>query len=272
MIQFAGGVRRPVTLRAPDFRLDVDELEAAVTDRTRLILLNSPHNPTGTRARPATSCRPSPTSPIEHDLVVVTDEVYEHLAFDDHDARAARTLPGMFERTVTHLQRRQDVLVHRLEDRLGHRAGRSGRPRWWPRRSGCPSPRGAPLQPAIAHALDHEGGFHDALRDDLQTRRDLLCDGLADARHGRARPAGHLLRDHRRRRARLCGRDGVLPARCPSAPAWWRSRPRPSTRTSTTGRHLVRWAFCKEPDVIEDGPAQAAGGRPARLTRPAGAG
>src|SRR6188472_2748240 len=48
MLQMAGGVRRPVTLRAPDFRLDLDELRAAVSDRTRFILLNSPHNPTGT--------------------------------------------------------------------------------------------------------------------------------------------------------------------------------------------------------------------------------
>ena len=48
MIQIAGGVRRPVTLRAPDFRLDTDALRAAVTDRTRFVLLNSPHNPTGT--------------------------------------------------------------------------------------------------------------------------------------------------------------------------------------------------------------------------------
>ncbi|HYG93600.1 MAG TPA: aminotransferase class I/II-fold pyridoxal phosphate-dependent enzyme, partial [Nocardioides sp.] len=78
MIQFAGGVRRPLTLRAPDFRLDADDLRAAVTPRTRLILLNSPHNPTGTvlsqdeLAAVAAVAR-------EHDLVVVTDEVYEHL-------------------------------------------------------------------------------------------------------------------------------------------------------------------------------------------------
>ena len=62
MIQFAGGVRRPVTLRAPDYRLDVDELEAAVTDRTKLILLNTPAQPDRARASTRPSSPPSPRS------------------------------------------------------------------------------------------------------------------------------------------------------------------------------------------------------------------
>ena len=85
MIQFAGGVRRPVTLRAPDYRLDLDELEAAVTDRTKLILLNTPHNPTGHVLRPRPSSQAVAEVARRHDLVVVTDEVYEHLTFDDHE-------------------------------------------------------------------------------------------------------------------------------------------------------------------------------------------
>ena len=75
----AGGVRRPVTLRAPDFRLDVDALRAAVTPRTTAILLNTPHNPTGTvltRAELAGGRRGRASSTT---CVVVTDEVYEHL-------------------------------------------------------------------------------------------------------------------------------------------------------------------------------------------------
>src|SRR6478672_4319162 len=82
MIQMAGGVRRPVTLRAPDFRLDVDELRAAVGPRTRLILLNSPHNPTGTVLTREELAAIAAVA-IEHDLVVITDEVYEHLTFSD---------------------------------------------------------------------------------------------------------------------------------------------------------------------------------------------
>src|SRR5690349_11986396 len=99
MIQFAGAVRRPVTLRAPGFRLDPDELAAAVTDRTRLILLNTPHNPTGTVLTRA-ELEAVAAVAIEHDLVVVTDEVYEHLTFEQPHVPLA-TLPGMFERTVT---------------------------------------------------------------------------------------------------------------------------------------------------------------------------
>jgi N-succinyldiaminopimelate aminotransferase len=99
-IQMAGGVRRPVTLRAPDFRLDVAGLRAAVNDRTRMLLVNSPHNPTGTvldRTELAAIARVA----VEHDLLVVTDEVYEHLAFDGNEHIPLATLPGMWERTVT---------------------------------------------------------------------------------------------------------------------------------------------------------------------------
>src|SRR3954471_7853285 len=80
MIQMAGGVRRPVTLRAPDFRLDVDELRAAVTPRTRFVLLNTPHNPTGTVLSRA-ELQAVADLAVEHDLVVITDEVYEHLVY-----------------------------------------------------------------------------------------------------------------------------------------------------------------------------------------------
>src|SRR3954451_19351511 len=84
MIQFAGGVRRPVTLRAPDYRFDVGELEAAVTHRHKLLLLNPPPNPTApVFARDELAAVADVAR--RHDLVVVTDEVYEHLTFDDHE-------------------------------------------------------------------------------------------------------------------------------------------------------------------------------------------
>ncbi len=129
----AGAQRKVVTLRPPDYHFDPDALRAAITPRTRLLLLNSPHNPTGkvfTRAELeiiATVCR-------EHDLIAVTDEVYEHLVFDGEHVPLA-TLPGMRERTRHDLVRRQDVLVHRLEDRLGLRAAGSRRRRSAPRSS-----------------------------------------------------------------------------------------------------------------------------------------
>jgi N-succinyldiaminopimelate aminotransferase len=99
-IAIAGAARRPVTLRPPDFALDCDELRrAAAGPRARLLLLNSPHNPTGrvlTRAEleaVAAVC-------LERDLIAVTDEVYEHLVFDGEHVPLA-TLPGMAERTLT---------------------------------------------------------------------------------------------------------------------------------------------------------------------------
>ena len=95
----AGATRRTVMLRAPEYGFDPDELRAAVTDRTRFVLLNSPHNPTGkVFSRPeleviAAVC-------VEHDLLAVTDEVYEHLVLDGEHIPLA-TLPGMAERTLT---------------------------------------------------------------------------------------------------------------------------------------------------------------------------
>jgi N-succinyldiaminopimelate aminotransferase len=98
-IAMAGATRVPVTLRPPTFRPDLDELRDAVTSRTRLILLNSPHNPTGmvlSRAELTEIARLA----VERELLVVTDEVYEHIVFEGEHVPIA-TLPGMRDRTVT---------------------------------------------------------------------------------------------------------------------------------------------------------------------------
>ncbi len=100
-IAMAGGTRVPVTLRPDDgaYRLDLDELRAAVTPRTRLILLNTPHNPTGT-VLTRDELAAVATLACERDLLVVTDEVYEHLVFEGEHIPLA-SFPGMRERTVT---------------------------------------------------------------------------------------------------------------------------------------------------------------------------
>ena len=104
---------------------DLDELRAAVTDRTRVILLNTPHNPTGT-VLTREELQVVADLAIEHDVIVVTDEVYEHLVFDDAASAEGHvpiaTLPGMWERTLTLSSAGQVLLLHRLEGRLGHRA------------------------------------------------------------------------------------------------------------------------------------------------------
>lgn len=112
-IAMAGGTRVPVTLRPSGgsadtgdtgeerrFRLDLDELRAAVTDRTRLLLINTPHNPTGTVLTRAELTAIAELA-VERDLLVVTDEVYEHLVFDDAEHLPLASFPGMRERTVT---------------------------------------------------------------------------------------------------------------------------------------------------------------------------
>ncbi len=98
-IAMSGASRRVVTLRAPDYAFDPDELRAAITPRTKLILLNSPHNPTGKVFSRAELTLIAGLAQ-EHDLLVVTDEVYEHLVYDGEHVPIA-TLPGMRDRTVT---------------------------------------------------------------------------------------------------------------------------------------------------------------------------
>ena len=157
VIEMAGGVRRPVTLRAPDFRLDVDALRAAMTARTRFVLLNSPHNPTGTVLTRDELAGVAEVA-IEHDLVVVTDEVYEHLVFDGHDHVPLATLPGMAERTLTLSSAGKSYSF------TGWKVGWATGPadlvaallaakQWLTFTSG------APLQPAVAHALDEHPDF-----------------------------------------------------------------------------------------------------------------
>src|SRR4249919_2722201 len=154
MIQMAGGVRRPVTLREPDFRLDVDALRAAVSSRTRFVLLNSPHNPTGT-VLTRDELQAVADVAVEYDLVVITDEVYEHLTFGDHAHVPLATLPGMFDRTLTLSSAGKSYSV------TGWKVGWATGPaelvgaalaakQWLTFTSG------APLQPAVTHGLDHE--------------------------------------------------------------------------------------------------------------------
>ena len=249
MIQMAGGVRRPVTLRAPDFRLDTDELRAAVTDRTRFVLLNSPHNPTGcvlTRAELAAVAEVA----IEHDLVVITDEVYEHLTYDVEHVPLA-TLPGMWERTLTLSSAGKSYSF------TGWKVGWATGPaelvgpvlaakQWLTFTSG------SPLQPAVAAALDDHADFPKQLAADLHERRDLLCDGLRAAGLDAFVPDGTYFASCDV--SALGWKDGMefclaLPERAGvvaiPAQAFYDDQ--------EAGRHLVRWAFCKERSVIEEG-------------------
>ncbi|QBE49214.1 pyridoxal phosphate-dependent aminotransferase [Leucobacter triazinivorans] len=161
------------------FRLDVAALDAAVGERTRLIVVNTPHNPTGTVLTGSELARIAAAA-VRADAVVVTDEVYEHLVFDGAAHMPLATLPGMAERTLTVSSAGKTFSV------TGWKVGWASGPaelveavlavKQYLTYSG-----GAPFQPAIADALEAGDGEVAALRDSLRRRRDLLAAGLRDA-------------------------------------------------------------------------------------------
>ena len=249
-IEMAGGVRRPVTLRAPDFRLDVDALRAAVTERTTTLLLNTPHNPTGAvLTRDELDAVAAVAQ--EHDLVVVTDEVYEHLLFDGRQHVPICTLPGMWDRTVTISSAGKTFSF------TGWKVGWVTGPadlvgtvmaaKQWLTFSNA-----APLQPAVALALNQETGFYDALAKDLQAKRDVLVDGLRRLDMDVYAPeATYFVTTDVRRYGHS---DGM--AFCLALPERAGVVAIPSQvfyDEHDEGRHKVRWAFCKDMAVIEEG-------------------
>ncbi len=250
MLAMAGAVRRPVTLRAPDYRLDPDELGAAVTPRTRFLLINSPHNPTGTVLN-ATELAAIAELANEHDLTVITDEVYEHLTFDGHRHQPLATFPGMFERTLTLSSAGKSYSA------TGWKIGWATGPE--PLVSAVLAAKqwltfssGSPLQPAIAHALDHEPDFPTELAVDLQARRDLLCAGLVHAGLTPRVPQAtyFAMTDV----SHLGWADGLEFCRALPERAGVVAIPAQVFYDDLdAGRHQVRWAFCKPAPVISQG-------------------
>lgn len=250
-IAMAGGTRVPVTLR-PDgtaFRLDLDELRAAVTDRTRLLLVNTPHNPTGTVLTRAELTAIAELA-VERDLLVVTDEVYEHLVFDDAGHLPLATLPGMRERTVT----------------IGS-AGKTFSFTGWKVGWVTSTPRlvtavraakqfltyvsSGPFQYAVAEALALPDAYFEAFRDDMRTKRDILAAGLAEAGFTVYDTAGtyFITTDIRP----LGESDGF--AFCRSLPERAGVVAIPNAvfyDHREEGAPFVRFAFCKRPEVLKE--------------------
>lgn len=250
-IAMAGGRRVPVTLRPHDgaFRLDLDELRAAVTDRTRLLLINTPHNPTGTVLTRAELAAVAELA-VERDLLVVTDEVYEHLVFDEAEHVPLATFPGMRERTVT------IGSAGKTFSFTGWKVGwitaapdlvtavRSAKQFLTYVASG-------PFQYAVAEALALPDAFFEDFRAGMQAKRDLLAGGLEEAGFEVFRPSGtyFVTTDIRP----LGESDGfafcrALPERCgvvaiPNA-VFYDHREQ--------GAPFVRFAFCKRTAVLEE--------------------
>jgi N-succinyldiaminopimelate aminotransferase len=251
-VALSGATRRVVSLREqPDgrFGLDVDALRAAVGPKTRAILLNSPHNPTGTvftreeLAAVAEVC-------VRHDLLAVTDEVYEHLTYDDTEHLPLAGFPGMAQRTLTVSS-----------------AGKTFNCTGWKIGWACGPVElvaaaratkqfltfvgGAPFQPAVAHALRDELDWVSGLRKSLQDKRDRLSEGLAAAGFAVRRTQGtyFVTADVRplgfADGAELCW---ALPERVGVAAV----PVQVFTDDPDPWRHLVRFAFCKRDEVLDE--------------------
>ncbi len=249
-IQMAGGVRRPVTLRSPDFRLDVDALREAVTARTKAMLVNSPHNPTGA-VLDRSELEAVAAVAVEHDLVVITDEVYEHLVYDDREHIPLCTLPGMWDRTVSISSAGKSFSF------TGWKIGWVTGPAPLVRavesaKQWLTFSSGAPLQPAIAHALTEEAGYYDDLRRELQTKRDLLCEGLAGLDMEVYRPEGtYFVTTDVSRYGYGSGLEFCLAL--PEKAGVVAIPSQAFYDDHEEGLHKVRWAFCKETHVLEEG-------------------
>jgi N-succinyldiaminopimelate aminotransferase len=248
-IDLAGGKRVGVGLFGPDFRLDLDELARAFGPRTKVLLINSPHNPTGV-VLDRTELAAIAQLAIKHDVLVICDEVYEHLVFDDAEHVPLAAFPGMRERTV------------RISS-----SGKTFSATGWKIGWALSTPEliteitavkqfltyvsGAPFQPAVARALDEGDGWVEKARLALQDKRDRLAAGLRTVGLEPVIPRGtyFMTTDV----TKLGYPDGVtfcrdLPHRCrvvaiPHQVFYDRV---------DAGRPYVRWAFCKADDVIDE--------------------
>ncbi len=248
-VALAGASRVTVTLEpvtesaaggATHWTFDPDALAAAVTARTKAIVLNTPHNPTGTVLGPDELAVIAEIA-SRHDLVVISDEVYEHLVFDDAVHIPIATLPGMRERTVTISSAGKTFSV------TGWKIG------WACAPTALLGPvrtvkqfltyvNGAPFQPAVAVALDSAEKLSPVV--DLQAQRDLLCEGLADLGLDVIKPQATYFATVD------VGRDGVSYCRELPRTAGVVAIPSSVFYDTRAGDCLVRFAFCKRPEVL----------------------
>ena len=243
----------PLVTDGKGFAIDIDALRATVTPRTRALIINSPHNPTGMIATHAELSAIAEIA-VANDLLVITDEVYEQLVFDGRKHLPLAGYPGMAGRTVTISS------AAKMFNCTGWKIG-------W----ACGAPEliagvraakqyltyvnGAPFQPAVANALNTEDAWVAALRESFQAKRNRLASALTDIGFGvhdsfgtyflcaDPRPLGYT--DSTTFCAELPERAGVaaipMSAFCdPGAPhiGDW--------------NHLVRFAFCKRDDTMEE--------------------
>ena len=253
-IALAGAVAKPVLLRPPNYTFDPTEFLAAVTSKTKLILLNTPHNPTG-RVFTQEEMQFIADVAIERNLVVLTDDVYEHLVFDGQQHIAMASLPGMRERTLSVSS-----------------GGKTFNTTGWKIGWVCgPAPlvqaartakqfltyvAGGPFQPAIALGLGLPDSFFDGVANDLQAKRDRLVPGLVEAGFDVLPTSGTYFVTVDIRPLQPDG-DGM--AFCRALPHRCRVVAIPNEvlyMDKAAGRHLVRFAFCKRLEVLDEAVAR----------------
>jgi aspartate/methionine/tyrosine aminotransferase len=257
----AGALVRTVTLRPPEFRLDPDALAAAVTARTRAIVVNTPHNPTG-RVFDDAELQAIARLCRTHDLLAISDEVYEWMTYDAEHRRLAG-LPGMGERTVTlsSLGKTYSLTGWKVGWAIAPPALTAG-VRAAHQFLTFTTP--TPVQHGAVAALDAPEQFYSELRDAYRERRDLLVDGLKRAGLRPFRPEGtyFVMADHRefgfaddrafcRHLIEHCGVAAIPPSAFYLNPA--------------DGASLVRFSFSRDLATLEE-----AVGRLARLGDPGG--
>lgn len=247
----AGAVPRYVTLRFPDFSIDPAELEAAFGPKTKLVVINTPHNPSGkvfSRAELEAIARLA----TARGAYVLTDEVYEHLTFDGAEHVPMATLPGMRERTLTVSSTGKTYSL------TGWKVGWATGPEPMVKAAQAAHQfitfaTATPLQVAVASALEHHGRpYHEALGRDYTERRDLLLATLAEMGLAVSIPKGayFVLADFTPIFAgtdvefarHLVSNVGVaaIPPSC-----FYAAHP-------DEGRRLIRFAFCKQRSTLEE--------------------
>lgn len=249
VVAMAGGAVRCCTLRFPDFALDLDALARCFTRRTRALVLNTPHNPTGkvfTAAELdaiASLCR-------AHDVVVIADEVYEHLTFDGHVHVPMAARPGMRDRTLTisSTGKTYSLTGWKIGWAVGPAPLVAAAQAAHQFLTFCPA---TPLQVAMATALERlDADYFDAFRADYTARRDQLMAGLTAAGFRVAAPAGtyFVLADFRALSDaddRAFARELIETAGVAAIPpsGFYRD-------TRDEGARLLRFAFCKRPETL----------------------
>jgi len=184
----AGAAAVPVVLEAPDYRIDADRLEAAVTHRTRALLLNTPHNPTG-RVFDDEEMETVAAFANRHDLILITDEIYDRILYDGREHVSPGSIDGLVERTVTIGGLGKSFAVTGW--RLGYVIAReplAAAIRAVHDYSTICAP--TPLQAAAAVALSQPSDYWLQMREEYDERREVMLAMLRKAGFRAVRPEG----------------------------------------------------------------------------------